>query len=80
MMATGGICVVIPNDGNREYLKDEENCLFYEHGNINQAIEKIERIVNDKELRKKLVKNGLETAKSRDWSNIEKDIVNLYVS
>lgn len=38
MMATGGFCIVVPNDGNVEYLKNEENCLFYKLGDINSAI------------------------------------------
>lgn len=78
MMSTGGIAVVVPNDGNVEYLQDEYNCLFYEQGNIEQAVKQIERIASDKELRDRLIKNGQETAKSREWNNIEKDIVNLY--
>lgn len=79
MMATGGICVVVPNDGNVEYLKDEENCLFYEKGNIKQAVEQIERIVNDKKLRQKLIKNGKETVNNRTWDSIEKDIIKAYI-
>ncbi len=78
MMATRGYCVVVPNDGNIEYLKDNENCLLYEQGNIEEAIEKIEEIVNNKKLREKLEKNGYETARKRDWNNIEKDIIGLY--
>lgn len=78
MMATGGLVVVAPNGGNVEYIKDEENCLFYQQGNIDEAVEKIERLAKDKELRDKLIKNGLETAKNREWSKIEKDIINLY--
>lgn len=80
MMATGGIVVVAPNDGNIEYLKDEYNCLFYEQGNIEQAVQQIERIVKDEELRHKLIINGQKTAKSREWSIIENDIINLYIS
>ena len=79
MMATGGLVVVAPNEGNVEYLKDEYNCLFYKQGNIEQAVRQIERIVEDKELRERLIKNGLETAKEREWSAIEKDVVDLYV-
>ncbi|MBR1376733.1 MAG: glycosyltransferase [Bacilli bacterium] len=79
MMATGGISLVVPNGGNIEYLKDNYNCVFYEQGNIEEAVEKINEIVKNKELRETLIKNGLETAKSRDWSNIEKDILNLYI-
>ena len=78
MMATGGLALVIPNEGNVEYLKDNYNCLFYEHGNIDEAVKKINEMVNDKNLREKLVKNGLKTAKERDWNNIEKEIIKLY--
>lgn len=78
MMATGGISVVAPNDGNIEYLKDGENCLLYEQGNIEEAVEKIEQIRTDKKLRDKLIKGGQETAKSRSWDKIEKEILSLY--
>jgi glycosyltransferase involved in cell wall biosynthesis len=78
MMATGGISLVAPNGGNIEYLKDEYNCLFYEQGNIDMAIRQIDRIINDKELRDKLIKNGLETAKERSWERIENEIVKMY--
>ena len=79
MMATGGLCVVVPNDGNVEYLKDGENCLFYQKGNISEAVEKIEQITQNKKLREKLIKNGLETAKSRSWESIEKEIIKAYL-
>ena len=78
MMATGGISVVAPNDGNIEYLKNEENCLLYEPGNIADAIKKIEMIRTDEELRNKLIQGGIETAKSREWSKVEKDILKIY--
>ena len=78
MMATGGIAVVAPNDGNIEYLRDNENCLLYEQGNIEDAVEKIERISNDSKLRKKLIDGGLKTAKEREWSKIEREIMKLY--
>lgn len=79
MMATGGLVVVAPNEGNVEYLKDEYNCLFYKQGDIGQAINQIERVVEDKNLREKLISNGLKTAKEREWSVIEKDVIDLYV-
>ena len=78
MMATGGVSVVVPNGGNVEYLENEHNCLFYEQGNIEEAVKCVERITNDKELRDKLIKNGLITAKGRDWKNIEEKIIELY--
>lgn len=78
MMATGGLVVVAPNGGNVEYIKDRENCLFYEPGNIDDAVYKIEELVNNKDLRDKLIDNGLKTAKNRSWEKIEKQIINLY--
>ena len=78
MMATGGYVVAVPNDGNREFLDDGKNCLFYGQGNIGEAVEKIERIVADSELRKKLSQNGRKTAEERDWKTIEKKVLELY--
>ncbi len=80
MMATGGIAVVVPNSGNIEYLRNEENCLFYSLGNIDEAVKQIERLLNDSKLRKKLIEGGLKTAYNREWSNIESEIVNMYVN
>lgn len=79
MMATGGLVVVVPNGGNIEYIKDEENCLFYEPGNINDAVEKIERLAKDSKLREKLIKGGVNTSKSREWKKIENEIIELYI-
>lgn len=78
MMATGGYAVVVPNDGNREYLVDGENCLLYQCGDIEGAVKAIERICRDKELQKKLYQKGIETARARDWTRIREDILKLY--
>ncbi len=80
MMATGGIVVVAPNAGNVEYLEDEYNCLFYKHGDIEQAVKQIDRIANDEKLRERLILNGQHTARSREWSRLENDVINLYIS
>lgn len=78
MMATGGYVVVAPNAGNIEYLKNEENCLFYEHDNLDSAVHAIERIVTDKKLQEYLYQEGIRTAESREWENIKQDILGLY--
>ena len=78
MMATGGVSVVVPNDGNVEYLRDGENCLFYKQGDIDDGVNKIEQFVNNKTLRNKIIKGGLQTAKRYEWTYIEKDILSLY--
>lgn len=79
MMAAGGIVVAVPNGGNVEYLRDEENCLFYQPGNLEQAKEQIERICQDENLRKKLAENGRKVAESRRWDVVEKEILKLYL-
>lgn len=79
MMATGGCVVAVPNGGNAEYLVNEENCLLYEAGKISDAVSAIERISKDNDLRVKLSKQGRKTAESRDWKNIESDILKLYM-
>ena len=78
MMATGGICIVAPNDGNLEYLKNGYNCLLYNPGNIDQAVDLINSVVSDRMLRERIIKNGLETAEQRSWDNIEKNVIGLY--
>lgn len=44
------------------YLKSEENCLLIPPRNSNELAKSIIRIINDKELRKKLVENGYKLA------------------
>ena len=50
----------------------------YSKGNIDEAVSKIEQLSNNSKLRDTLITNGLKTAKEREWSNIEKDILKLY--
>lgn len=78
MMATGGVAIVAPNEGNVEYLKDRENCLLYEQGNIDDALSKIEEIYRNSDLRDSLISGGLITAKHRSWDTIEGQILKLY--
>ena len=78
MMATGGLNVLVANGGNVEYLKDEDNCLFYKQGDINDAINKINLLVKDERLRNKIIDNGLKTANKRSWDTVRKDILKLY--
>lgn len=78
MMATGGQTVVVPNDGNIEYLLDGVNCSFYKQGDIDAAVAAIEKICNDSEYREKLYQNGIETANSREWEYVREDILKMY--
>ena len=78
MMATGGYCIVVPNGGNLEYLKDKENCLFYKQGDIDEAVHCIEKLISDENLQQYLYENGLATAKKRNWKKYKEQILSLY--
>lgn len=79
MMSTGGMVVAVQNGGNKEYLKDHENCLIYNTGDIEGALDAIHELENDKGLRDKLYQNGYLTAKPRDWMNLKESILQLYI-
>ena len=78
MMATGGYCIVAQNSGNKEYLKNEENCLLYKLGDIDGAVKCIEKIISNIDLQQHLYEKGLETAKKRDWIKFKDKILELY--
>ena len=46
---------------------------------IQEAVKQIERLANDKNLRDKLINNGLKTANEREWTKIEREIIDLYI-
>lgn len=78
MMATGGYAVVVPNDGNKEYLVDGENCLLYPCGRIEKGIQAINRICEDADLRDRLYEGGIKTAAVRDWKALKEQILEFY--
>ncbi len=78
MMATGGYVVAVPNGGNREYLEDGVNCLFYTQGDLDDALHQISRIVADSQLREHLYLNGQNTVQNRDWKKFERAICENY--
>ena len=77
-MATGGYSILVSNDGNKEYLKDGENCLLYKLGDINDALNSIKRLIDDEKLQENLYVNGIKTAQNRSWKNYKDQIISLY--
>ena len=77
-MATGGYVIVVSNGGNKEYLKDGYNCLIYTLGDINDAVDSINKLVSDEKLQEHLYVNGLITAQERDWKKFKDKIIGLY--
>ncbi|ANF98440.1 glycosyltransferase [Paenibacillus bovis] len=78
MMATGGVAVVAPNEGNIEYLVHNDNCLLYEQGNTANALEMIEAVCSDASMRERIIANGLKTAQRKEWKQLEGDVLALY--
>ena len=78
MMATGGYVVVVPNGGNQEYLRDGENCLFYQSGNLMQGLDQIRRLCEDGALRQRLAEGAKMTTKGRSWNELREEILQFY--
>ena len=78
MMATGGLSVIVKNDGNAEYAVDGENVVYYESGNPKDATSKVEALVSNKEQLSYIAKAGRETALTRDWLNVSDRVIDLY--
>ena len=69
MMACGGVCIVSDVTGYDEYIVDEYNALVIPSGNVNLAHEALQRLINDKDLYKKLQENGKITADLMQWED-----------
>lgn len=78
MMATGGISIVRPNEGNVEYLIHNVNCIFYNPDKLEEAQKLVEDIVKNKAKIDMLIENGIKTVKERDWGLLETAILDLY--
>lgn len=78
MMATGGYVIAVPNGGNQEYLQNGENCLLYNAGDIPTARKLIYDLQNDTVLQGRLYEEGIKTVRSRNWENIQEQILTMY--
>jgi glycosyltransferase involved in cell wall biosynthesis len=66
-MACGVPVVTTDSGGVREYAIPEETAIVVPPKNPEALAQGILRVLNDKKLRQKLIKNGLEKAKEFDW-------------
>ncbi len=80
-MASGAAVITSDNEGARQYARDGYNCLMFPKGDINRMAEEIKLLIDKPDLRKKLIKNGLITAKRFDWEisidKLEKIYLNI---
>lgn len=78
IMATGGVPVLVKNDGNAEYVKDGKNALYYQIDNIDDAVHKIEQLASDVQAFNTMAKHGHKTAETRSWNLLTEQILVLY--
>lgn len=77
-MTCGAAVITTDTGGMRDFVIENENGLIVEKHNINDLVEKIEKLIKDKELRNKLSKNAIETAKKFSWDEIINQLIEYY--
>jgi len=77
-MASGIPIVASPVNGIPYEIKEEENGLFSDYGDLNSIEKNILRILKDKKLAKKMSKNNLKKSKNYDWDGIYKRYMGEY--
>jgi len=78
ILATGGLPILVKNDGNAEYLVDGENAIYYDIKDIDSAVQKIEEITANQDEYHRLTQNGRTTAEKRSWDKVSRKILALY--
>lgn len=77
-MACGCPVVSTGNVGVLEYAKNNYNALIAKIGDPLDIATKMLKILKNDDLRNKLIKNGLLTAKKFEWSNTTSQLIELY--
>ncbi len=67
MMACGGTVIVSNVTGHDEYVIDGYNGMVVEKDNGEQVHLALKKLISDKALRRRLSRNGVQTAKNMDW-------------
>jgi 1,4-alpha-glucan branching enzyme len=77
-MATGTPFIASKTGGLSDLLKDNETCLFFENGNIEDLASKMEILLSDSGLRKNLSENGRNEVQSYKWESISDKYYNCF--
>ena len=77
-MASGLPIVASPVNGIPYEMDDPENGFFVKYGDVPGLIEKITKLLDDKELREKIAKNNKEKAKKYTWDIIADRTFKVY--
>jgi len=79
-MASGTSVICSDIEGYNEVVKNGINGLLFKNKNENDLAEKIEILINDRNLREKLKNKGLEFSKNFDWMKIAEKVEKVYKS
>ena len=77
-MTCGAAVITTDTGGMRDFVKENENGLIVKKHNIEDLIQKIEMLINDKKLRRQLSQNGIETAKTMNWEESVNQLIEYY--
>lgn len=66
-MTCGASVVTTNNGGIEDFVQDGVNALIIEKNSVESIVEKVENLINNKETKKLLAKNGIETSKKFSW-------------
>lgn len=77
-MTCGAAVITTDNGGIRDFVKNGYNALIIEKHNLQDLMEKIEFLINNKEKREEIAKNGIETSKRFSWDESTNKIENYY--
>jgi len=80
-MSVGLPLIATPVGGIPDFLKDGETGLFCDVNNPKDIADKVLRLMNDKELYKKISKNGVEIVREKyDWNGISSRFASIFSS
>ncbi len=77
-LAFGKPTIVSPVGGIAEFIKDRENGILSQGGNVAELASNINKLLQDRTLQEELSKNALETNKNFKWENIAEEIYQVY--
>lgn len=70
--------VIFEGQGIDELIEDGVSGMIAEKGNQTDYTEKLEKLVKDKELRRRIAKNGFSVAQQYTWDQSAKDIIRVF--
>lgn len=75
--ACGTPVVAARSPGLKDAVLDQKTGLLYDYGNIDQLVEKIEILLDNKELNRTMAENGIKWAKNFSWDNAAQEMMKI---